>query len=107
MALSVLAVAGCTNRTKISSIFERPDHYFGRDVAVAGRVTETHALNLIIAEAGVYQLDDGSGKIWVITKTGVPEKGDEVGLKGKVDGGVKLFGEKFGAVIREQERRWR
>jgi hypothetical protein len=50
-------------------------------------------------------VDDGSGKIWVITKTGVPREGTKVGLKGTVSSGVKLGRERFGAVIREQERR--
>lgn len=107
-AASVFAVVGCKgDRIMISKILERPDHYKGRDVAVAGRVTETHVVNLFIAEAGAYQLDDGSGKIWVLTKTGVPERGDEIAVKGRVDGGVKLFGESFGSIIREDERRRR
>ncbi len=106
LAVGGLMVAGCKgDRIMISKILERPDYYRDRDVVVAGRVTETHAVNLFIAEAGAYQLDDGSGKIWVITKTGVPERGDELGVKGRVDGGVKLFGESFGSVIRETERR--
>jgi hypothetical protein len=108
LLISVFTIAGCkTKRTMISSILQQPDRYLNSDVAVAGRVTETHTVNLFIAEAGAYKLDDGSGTIWVITKTGVPQRGDEIGLTGKVDGGVKLLGETFGCVIREQERRRR
>ena len=108
LAICALLVTGCkAKRTMISSILERPDHYYNKDITVAGRVVKTYAVNLFIAEAGAYQIDDGSGKIWVITKTGVPQEGSEVGLKGKIDGGVKLLGEKFGCVIREHERRYR
>lgn len=91
----------------ISSILERPDKYMSKDVIVAGRVAKTYEVNLFITEAGAYQLDDGSGRIWVITKTGVPSEGTEVGLKGEVSGGVKLLGETFGAVVHEHDRRTR
>lgn len=108
LAISALMVAGCKEkRTMISWILENPDRYYAKDVTLAGHVTQAHSVNLYIAEAGAYEVDDGSGKIWVVTKAGVPEEGKEVGIKGRVDGGVKLFGEKFGTVIRELDRRTR
>ncbi len=108
MLISALLIVGCNQkRTMINWILQNPDKYFNKEVIVAGQVRETHGVNLYIAEAGAYQIDDGSGLIWVITKTGLPMQGDEVGLKGRVDGGVKLFGERFGVVIQEHERRTR
>lgn len=108
LTISILLLAGCKQkRTMISDILEKRDKYFDKEVIVAGRVTKTYGVNLFIAEAGAYELDDGSGKVWVITKVGTPQEGDEVGLKGIVSGGVKLGGETFGAVIRERERRSR
>lgn len=106
---AALVLAGCkdNDRIKISSILERPDKYMDRNVTVAGEVTRTYALNLFIAEAGAYQIDDGTGKIWVITRTGVPREGAQVGLKGHVGSGVRIGSEMFGAVIREDERRIR
>ena len=108
MAISALLVVGCEeDRTMIGSILDRPHHYYDNDVIIAGRVTGTRSASIFAGGAGSYQVDDGSGRIWVITRNGVPDRGDEVGLKGRVDGGVHLFGERFGTVIREYERRIR
>jgi hypothetical protein len=107
IAAGALFIAGCKNndRTMISSILERPDKYMDRNVYIGGEVMRTYSVNLVIAEAGAYQIDDGSGKIWVITRTGVPREGAKVGLKGRVDTGIKIGREVFGAVVREEERR--
>jgi hypothetical protein len=106
--IAALMLAGCEDkRTRISSILERPEKYMNDDVIVAGKVTDTYSVNLFIAEAGAYRLDDGTGKIWILTRTGVPEEGTEVGLKGEVTGGVKIMGESFGAVVKERERKTR
>ncbi len=106
--IAVVLAAGCKdNRTMISSIVQQPDRYIDKEVAVAGKVTQSYGINLFIAEAGAYQVDDGSGKIWVITKAGAPEVGAEVGLKGKVSSGIKLGRDVFGAVINEMDRRVR
>ena len=71
--VSMVIVNGCKNeRTMISRILERPDKYVGKEVKVAGEVTKSYSVNLVLAEAGAYQLDDGSGKVWVITRTGLP-----------------------------------
>ena len=108
VSASILTVSGCKDeRTMISKILQRPDRYEGHEVRIAGEVTKTYSVNLLIAEAGAYQLDDGSGKLWVITRTGVPHEGQEVGLKGKVGSGFRLGSEAFGVVVREEERRTR
>lgn len=105
-ALAVLA--GCNDkRTMISSILQQPDRYVNKEVAVAGDVTQSYAVNLLVTELGAYQVDDGSGKIWVVTRTGVPAQGVKVGLKGTVGSGIKIGREVFGTVIQEKERRTR
>lgn len=106
VALSALFVSGCKqNRTMISSILSNPGKYSDRDVIVAGEVTKTYGVNLFISEAGAYQIDDGSGNIWVITKNGLPREGAKVGLKGTVGNGIRLGRESFGTIIREHERK--
>ena len=106
--VALLAVAGCRdNRTSIGRILENPDRYLDREVTVAGEVTKVYSAPLIIAEPGIYQIDDGTGLIWVITKYGTPRVGSEVGLKGIVESPIKLLGEHIGAVIREERRKTR
>ena len=108
LVIAVMVVAGCKDdRTAISSILNQPNNFTGKEVVVAGNVGKSYEVNLIIANAGVYQLDDGSGKIWVITRNGIPGEGTQVGVKGIVSNGIKLGGESFGTVIREQDRRTR
>ncbi|MBI2842604.1 MAG: hypothetical protein HYX78_04315 [Armatimonadetes bacterium] len=108
LIVSAIILSGCKDdRTMISRILERPDRYLDRNVVVAGEVTRTYGVDLIITELGAYQVDDGSGKIWVLTRTGVPREGSVVGLKGRVESGIKVGRELVGAVIREERRRMR
>lgn len=103
--VAAVVLAGCNDkRTKISSILDRTDSYMNREVLIGGRVTKTYDVDLVIAQLGAYQVDDGTGKIWVTTKNGVPAEGQTVGLKGTVSSGLKLAGQTYGAVLREVER---
>lgn len=104
LLIVVVMVAGCNGRTKISDILNKPDSYMDKEVNVAGQVTETHGINLVIAEAGAYQIDDGTGKIWVVTKTSIPTVGTMVGVKGTVTNKISLLGVTVTAVIQEKER---
>lgn len=104
LIVATVVLAGCSNRTKISSILDSPDRYMNREVLIGGTITKTYAVNLIIAEPGAYQVDDGTGKIWVTTQNGVPQEGRTVGVKGTVTSGLKVGGQTFGTVLRETER---
>ena len=100
-----LIVAGCNNGgTRISSILQSPDSYMSKEVAIGGQVTKSYSVNLLVSEIGAYQVDDGTGKIWVISRTDVPPEGSKVGLKGTVGSGIKFGREIFGTLIREKER---
>ncbi|MHB9131784.1 MAG: hypothetical protein ACYDBB_11935 [Armatimonadota bacterium] len=100
-----ILVAGCTDRTRIAKILDNPDLYLNKEVTIAGTITKTYKVDLIIAETGAYQVDDGSGKIWVITRSSVPSEGTKVGLKGTVSDKINLFGQTITVVIREKDRR--
>ena len=39
---------------------------------------------------GAYQVDDGTGKLWVVSDKGVPRKGARVGVRGKIRDGFDL-----------------
>ena len=106
LMLAAAFIVGCKdNTTRISKILDNPDRYLHQDVEIAGVVTKTYGIDIIIVEAGAYQVDDGSGKIWVTTKTGTPREGAKVWVKGSVSKGVKLMGDTFGAIVREKERK--
>jgi hypothetical protein len=54
---------------------------------------------------GAYELDDGTGRIWVATTRGVPAKEARVGVKGQVHSGLNIGGRAFGTILEETERK--
>lgn len=109
LALASLLVAGCnTSRTKIGDIDSHPEHFAGREVRIAGEVTQVWEMPLAIANLAVYRVNDGTGQIWVLSHNGAPMKGDRVGLKGTVEPFVRENMPAlhiFGDVVEEHERK--
>ncbi len=96
-----LALAGCERRN-ISEINSDPGRFMNKEVVVAGRVTQS----IGALGHGIYQVDDGTGVIWVYASThGVPSKGATVGVKGHVMPTVTFLGLNYATVIRETDRR--
>src|SRR3979409_1279879 len=83
IATTVL-VAGCPPRVSIRDINRDPGRYANRDISVAGRVT--HSFGAM--GSGVYEIDDGTGTIWVYSRNyGVPSSGTKVGVTGRISQG--------------------
>ena len=102
IAATVLFTA-CPSQTNIAKINANPDRYRGKEVGIAGRVTDSYgALGV-----GAYEIDDGTGRMWVATKNGVPARGARVGAKGYVRNGFSFNGRSYGTVIEETDRRSR
>ncbi len=53
------------------------------------------------------ELDDGTGRIWVMTTKGVPSRGARVGASGRVQTGVSFGGRTYGTVLEEEHRQTR
>jgi hypothetical protein len=95
--LAGLMLTGCAT-TRIGRINADPSRYQNRDVRVEGNVVSSFGA----LGAGGYQIDDGTGKIYVIsTGSGVPSKGSRVEVNGTVTGGATVFGKSYGTAIRE------
>jgi len=104
--IGVLMLVGCeSGRTRISAILNDPGRYMGQEVNIGGEITNTYDVNLFIADVGAYQVDDGTGRIWVTTQNGVPSKGRQVAVRGKVARGITVGGESLGTTIHETDRR--
>jgi hypothetical protein len=100
LIFGVLLVA--CERTRIGDITADPGRFMNREVAVAGHVTQS----IGFLGRGIYQIDDGSGKLWVLSETrGVPSKGAMVGAKGRVIPTVTFMGINYATVMRESDRR--
>ena len=109
--ISVLGLfsAGCPERKSIADIERNPGKYQGKEVAVAGVVRDSYGLSIPGTRygGGAYKIDDGTGAIWVVVTDGnVPQKGAEIGVKGRVETGVNWNGKNYGLGIYEQDRRY-
>jgi hypothetical protein len=95
------ALVAC-ERTKISDITADPGHFMDKEVNVAGHVTQS----IGFMGKGIYQLDDGTGRLWVLANgRGVPSKGAMVGVKGRVTPTVTFMGVNYATVMRETDRK--
>jgi hypothetical protein len=100
IAATVLLTA-CPSETTISKINGDPARYREKEVVVVGRVTDSYG----VMGTGAYELDDGTGRIWVAATRGVPARGSRVGVKGEVHTGLTVSGRNFGTIIEETDRR--
>ena len=80
-----LLLTACPSQTNIAKISD-PNRYRGKEVGIAGRVTDSYG----VMGTGAYEIDDGTGKIWVATKRGVPSRGSRVGAKGYITAALAL-----------------
>jgi hypothetical protein len=96
-----LALTACPSKTTIAKINQNPSRYQNQQVGLIGTVTDSYGA----LGNGIYELDDGTGRIWVMTTRGVPTKGTRVGASGRVHTGVSFGGRTYGLVLQEEQRR--
>ena len=109
VAASALFMTGCPERKSIADIEANPGKYQNKEVAIAGRVTDSYGLSIPGTKygGGAYKVDDGTGSIWVFVSDGsVPSKGSEVGVKGTIGSGVNWKGKNYGLGMYEKDRRY-
>jgi hypothetical protein len=99
---AALLLTGCGS-TRIGRIIQDPARYQNRNVTVEGRVTKSIGAFV----AGVYEVEDESGKIYVLSSRGVPSTGARVKVEGQVTPGVNVMGRSFGTTIRERDHKVR
>jgi hypothetical protein len=100
-----LGLVSC-ERTKISDITADPGSFSGKNVNIAGEVTQSVGAAIGSFGAGAYEIDDGTGKLWVFSQNrGVPTKGAHIGVKGKVSQSVTILGRNFATILTESDRR--
>jgi len=61
---SVLLLTACPSQTNIYKINSDPARYRDKEVGIAGTVTESYG----VLGTGAYELDGGTGKMWVIAR---------------------------------------
>jgi hypothetical protein len=83
-ALLALLLVAC--RTTINQILAEPGRFADQEVTVGGQVVKSAS----VLGRGAYQIDDGTGTLWVVTKRGAPRQGARVAVKGRVRDVVNL-----------------
>lgn len=103
LALSFMGIflVAC-DREKIADINADPGRFTNKEVVVTGRVTQS----IGVLSTGIYQVDDGTGSLWVLSESrGVPSKGAQVGVKGRITPTLTFLGVNYATVMRETDRR--
>lgn len=104
LGLVTLGLLGCPQRHSIGEILTDPGYYHNKEVTVTGTVTQSWGF----LGTGVYELDDGTGRLWVYSdRRGVPSQGARVGAAGTIVPTLSLGGRNFVTVLKEQERKRR
>jgi hypothetical protein len=98
----MLLAVGCPQHRSIAEINRDPGRFIDKEVAVSGTVTESFGA----LGTGIYQIDDGTGRLWVFSdQYGVPSKGSHVGVAGRISPTATFAGRSFATVLRESKRR--
>ncbi len=100
--LLALCLAGCTARPSIADVNRDPGRFAGKEITIRGQSSNAYGG----MGKGVFQVDDGSGHIWVFSDNfGVPGDGATVSVTGRVEQGVNFGGRNLGVILRETQAR--
>jgi hypothetical protein len=101
LLLGLALAAAASAKTSINKINADPGKYYNKKVSIEGTVTDSYG----VLGQGAYELDDGTGKIWVLAERAVPARGSHVEAKGHVITGFVYHGRNLAAAIRETGRK--
>jgi hypothetical protein len=87
LVFTAVMSAACGART-INKVLADPGRYRNKEVKLSGSVVDSYSL----VGRGAYQLDDGTGKMWIVSDNGVPRRTARVEVKGTVREGYNLGG---------------
>lgn len=100
-SLLLILMVGCPRRESIARIDQAPGRFAGREVSIAGHVvTSIGAMG-----TGVFQLDDGTGRIWVFSENfGLPGRDAKLAVTGRIEEGFSFGGKHYAMILRETRR---
>jgi hypothetical protein len=102
LLLSTVFLLGCPTRAKIADINRDPGKYQGKEISVAGKVSDAFGA----LGTGVFQVDDGTGRLWVFSQNyGVPGSGAKVAVTGRLEQGFSFGGRSFALALRQTQAR--
>jgi hypothetical protein len=92
-----IVLTACEGITKISEVKSDPSKFRNKTVRVMGTVTNSVG----VLSTGGYEIEDATGKIFVVSNQGIPARGVEVVVEGSVFTGAMVLGQAVGVSIRE------
>ena len=104
--VSVLLLAGCAARSvRVAELKEEPGRYATKSISVNGVVTSSWGIPLVPFQ--LYNVDDGSGEITVLSRSGrgAPARGTKVQVKGRITEFAVLGGRSVGLHMQEEDRK--
>ncbi|MEN3044483.1 MAG: hypothetical protein ABDH37_04620 [Candidatus Hydrothermales bacterium] len=84
--VGTIFLLGCEGRVKIGDIYKEPRKYVDKTVVIKGKVIKSSTFPL-----RSFDIEDGTGKITVVTKKPLPREGETIKIKGKVKYHEGLF----------------
>lgn len=82
-----LLLGSCVRDATVADIQRSPDSYYGSVVHIEGVASNASPA---IEGFAVYELDDGTGRVWVVTRTTPPTGSTKVSVTGRVNKPVAL-----------------
>ena len=78
--------SGACAARSINQVLADPGRYRDKEVKLSGAVVDSYSF----VGNGAYQIEDKTGKLWVVSNRGVPRKGAQINVKGTVREGFSL-----------------
>ncbi|MEO7964637.1 MAG: hypothetical protein ABIT38_12110 [Gemmatimonadaceae bacterium] len=92
----LLGLNACAGTIHIRDLLDQPQKYQGKTVHVAGTVTKSAGL----LGNGAFEIDDGTGKIYVIARgSGVPREGAKAKAQGRFESLFSFLGRTMAAIV--------
>ena len=96
LGMLLVGLNACSRTIHVRDLLERPQEYDGKTVEVAGTVTQSAG----VLGTGAYEIDDGTGKIFVIARgQGVPAQGSKTKAQGRFESVFSFLGRTMAAII--------
>jgi hypothetical protein len=96
LGIALVGLNGCSRTIHIKDLLDRPQEYSGKTVQVQGTVTQS----IGALGTGAYEVDDGTGKIFVIARgQGVPREGAKTKAKGRFESVFSFLGRTMAAIV--------
>jgi hypothetical protein len=92
----LIGLSACAGSIRIRDLLDQPQKYEGKTVRVAGTVTKSAG----VLGTGAYEIDDGTGTIYVIARgQGIPREGAKTRAQGRFESVFSFLGRTMAAIV--------